>query len=123
MIFTTIKLHGLAHKRREILQTVRGLAEKMPLDSGCLSVDIYQDLDNRDILYLREKWHTIKDLDAYKKSNSLAVLMGIQALLVESIEIKHAVKYSAIITAQNKQEVDIKGEIINVQDNSQKHAT
>ena len=118
MIFTTIKLHGLTHKRREILQTVSGLVDRMPCDSGCLGVDIYQDIENRDIFYLHEKWNSKKDLEEYKKSNSLAVLMGIRALLVESIEIKHSIKCNIKSFTQNEKDTVPKGENINEKDNS-----
>lgn len=92
MIVTTIKLHGLPQKRREIIQTIKGLAHQMAKDDGCNNSDFYQDLNDKDIFYLTQEWQTANDLEKYKKSKSLAVLFGLEALLVESLEIKHAVK-------------------------------
>lgn len=103
MIITTVKIHGLTHKRREILQTVRGLAERMLKNSGCFKIDIFQDLENSDILYLLEEWQSERDLEEYKTSKSLAVLLGLRALLVESVEIKHAVKCRWESVTKNKQ--------------------
>jgi quinol monooxygenase YgiN len=92
MIITTIKLHGLPQKRKEILQTIRGLANQTAKDDGCNNSDFYQDLYDKDIFYLTAEWQTASDLEKYKKSKELAVLFGLEALLVESLDIKHAVK-------------------------------
>lgn len=92
MIITTIKMHGLPQKRKEIIQTVRGLADQMAKADGCNHADFYQDLHDKDIFYLMEEWNTATDMENHKKSKSYAVLFGLEALLVESLEIKHAVK-------------------------------
>ena len=92
MIITTIKIHGLKQKRKEIFQTLTELVDEMPAkQAGCLRANLYEDLENKDIHYLMEEWATRKDLEDYRKSGSLAVLLGLEALLVEEIDIKHAV--------------------------------
>ncbi|TKB26243.1 hypothetical protein FCL47_10945 [Desulfopila sp. IMCC35006] len=95
MIVTTIKIHGLSRKRREIIQTIKGLADQVVKDEGCTSADFYQDMENKDIFYLLEEWKTIEDLERYLNSRSLAVLLGLDNLLAERLEIKHAVKCTA----------------------------
>ncbi len=92
MIVTTIKIHGLSQKRREILQTIKGLADQVVKDGGCTKADFYQDIENKDIFYLMEEWQTVDDLEKFLKSRSLAVLLGLDNLLAERLEIKHAVK-------------------------------
>lgn len=92
MILTTIKIHGRSEKRKEIVQTIKALSEQLAQDNGCMKADLYQDLDDKDTLYFLEEWLTRKDLDKYKTSKSLAVLLGLETLLTESLEIKHAVK-------------------------------
>lgn len=92
MILTSIKIHGLKSKRKEIIQTVKGIAEQVSGFQGCLRAEIYQDIENDDILYLMEEWESSQDLDKYRKSKSLAVLLGLESLLVETPEINHAVK-------------------------------
>ncbi|GAB6193602.1 putative quinol monooxygenase [Desulfocastanea catecholica] len=93
MILTTIKLHGRAEKRKEIIQTLRELANQLAEEEGCLKAEIYQDIDNKDRLYFMEEWQTRKDLDKYKKSRSLAVILGLESLLVEELEIKYSVRF------------------------------
>ena len=101
MILTTIKVHGQPNKRKEIIQTIHALAGEMIQDEGCFKADLYQDVEDHDILYFMEEWLTIKDLNKYKKSRSLAVLLGLETLLMESLEIKHAVKCES---AKNKEQ-------------------
>ena len=85
MIITTIKLHGLPQKRKEIVQTITGLTDGMAKYEGCHKANLYQDLHDKDIFYLMEEWKTAVDLERYKKSKSYAVLF-------EALDIKHAVK-------------------------------
>ena len=92
MIITTIKLHGLPQKRKEIVQTITGLADEMAKFEGCHNANFYQDLHDKDIFYLMEEWKTAIDLERYKKSKPYAVLFGLESLLVEELDIKHAVK-------------------------------
>ena len=92
MIITTIKIQGNPAKRKEIVLTVEGLTEKMRKSAGCLRADLYQDLENKDTFYILEEWQTIKDLENYKASKSMAVLLGTEPLLTGALEIKYAVK-------------------------------
>ncbi len=87
MILTTIKLHARSEKRKEILQTVNGLSSLMLSRSGCLGVNLYLDVDDRDIVYVLERWLSKKDLERYRKSKSFSILLGLETLLVSSPEI------------------------------------
>ena len=92
MIITTIKIHCRKGKRKEIVQTIKGLTEQLPKDGGCVKADFYQDLDDKDTLYFTVEWQTRKALEKYKTSKYLAVLLGLEPLLTDSVEIRHAVK-------------------------------
>jgi quinol monooxygenase YgiN len=96
MILTTIKVHGQTAKRKEIIQTIRELAGRMTEDKGCLKANLYMDLEDKDTLYFMEEWRTRSDLEKYKNSKSLTVLLGLESLLVEGLEIKHAVKCESV---------------------------
>lgn len=93
MIITTIKIHSRTQKRKEIVQTIKGLTEQLTKDGVCVKADLYQDLDDKDTLYLMEEWQSRKDLEKFKTSKSLAVLLGLETLLADSVEINHAVKF------------------------------
>ena len=92
MLITIIKIRCRREKRKEIVQTIKGLTEQLTKDGGIGKADLYQDLDNKDILYFTQEWQTRKDLEKYKISKSLAVLFGLETLLAESVEISHLVK-------------------------------
>ncbi len=92
MIITTIKILCRQGKRKEIVQTIKGLTEQLIKERGCVKADLYQDLDDQDTLYFAQEWQTIGDLEKHKTSKFLAVLLGLETLLAASVEVKHAVR-------------------------------
>lgn len=94
MILTTIKLHGQATKRKEIIQTLCELANRMENEQGFLKAELFQDTDRQDTLYFMEEWQSRRDFEKHQKSRSLAVLLGLETLLTEPLVIKHSVKVS-----------------------------
>ena len=92
MIISTVRIHGRADKRKEILQTLRGLTETLVDRDGCLGAELFRDLENRDTLYVVERWRSQRDLIQHRQSRTMAVLRGLESLLVEAIEVQHAVK-------------------------------
>lgn len=95
MIITTIKIHGRPEKRKEILLTLKGLTKQMIKDGSCVKADLYRDVSDRDVFYFARECRTKSDLEKYKTSKSLAVLLGLESLLTESLEINHAVRMSS----------------------------
>lgn len=102
MLLTTIKMHGRPEKRKEIMQTIRGLVEQVTKEKGCLEANIYQDIEDKDTLYLFEEWRTLDDLEKNKTSKTLSVLLGLESLLSESLEIKHAVKCNLVVNHEDE---------------------
>jgi quinol monooxygenase YgiN len=90
MFLTTVKLRGKSSKRKEIVQTLHELSDRMKGDDSCVKADLYQDIDNKDTLYFLEEWQTRKSMDKQNKSEFCAVLLGMDSLLVESLEIIRA---------------------------------
>ncbi|MCP4337600.1 MAG: hypothetical protein GY799_01635 [Desulfobulbaceae bacterium] len=87
MIRTTIKIHGKPKKRKEILQTITCLSELSLNSKGCLKTEIYPDVDDKDTFCFFSDWATEKDLEEYKKSEFMAVLLGLQFLLLDVLQI------------------------------------
>lgn len=92
MILTIIKMHGKPAKRREILQTIKGLDGMTLLEEGCIAATYFEDIDNKDIHFILEEWKTEKDLERYKSSKTYNVLLGLEALLVGPPEIQHTIQ-------------------------------
>jgi quinol monooxygenase YgiN len=87
VIKTTIKIHGKPKKRKEILQTIESLSELSLKFNGCLQTEIYPDVDDKDTFYFHSDWATEKGLEEYKKSKHMAVLRGLQFLLMDVLQI------------------------------------
>ena len=87
MIKTSIKIQGKPKKRKEILQTILSLLEPGFNHQGCLKTEVYHDVADKNSFYLFSDWATEKDLEKYKKSKSMAVLLGLQFLLEDSLRI------------------------------------
>ena len=68
MITATIKLHGRHEKRREILQTIKGLVNQLSKDTNCNQVKLYQEIDDEDTFFLVEDWPSERDLNEYLSS-------------------------------------------------------
>jgi quinol monooxygenase YgiN len=88
MFFNTIRMAVNPNKRKELLQTIKALLEDNRKKSGCVSSQLYQDLEDESVLYLVEAWGSREELDDYLRSNHFGVLLGAMTLLRETPEIK-----------------------------------
>lgn len=84
----TIRMKGRSDKRKEIIQTLTGISDKVRLKQGCLDAKGYQAIDDEDVFYLVEEWKTQQDMNNYLNSKLFAALLGIKPILVEKPEIK-----------------------------------
>ena len=92
MIITTIKIHCRSEKRKEILLTLKGLTRQMIKDGNCVRADLYMDVFDKNVFYFTRECRMKSDLEKYKNSKSLSVLLGLETLLTESLEINHALR-------------------------------
>lgn len=92
MITTKTKLRFNSNNRKEILQTVYRLSELDLKSKGCLKAEVWKDVSDKNILYLVEEWSSHKDMEKHNLSKSMAVLCGLQYLLVEDLQTLHTVK-------------------------------
>jgi quinol monooxygenase YgiN len=92
MITTKTKLRFNSNNRKEILQTVYRLSELDLKSKGCLKIEVWKDVSDKNILYLVEDWSSAKDMEKHNLSKSMAVLCGLQFLLVEDLQTIHTVQ-------------------------------
>lgn len=92
MIITTVKMRGREDKRLEILQTLRGIAGQVRQCKGCVGVDCYQDIDDKNVFYTMQEWRTRQDLDDHLNSKLFAALLGITSILAEPPQIEHMLR-------------------------------
>jgi quinol monooxygenase YgiN len=88
VINLTITTHVKQGKRNELLSACKFIAEQTLKEKGCLSHQIYQDLDEESLIKLTETWETRALLDEYFRSDIFKALTGALKLLGESYDIR-----------------------------------
>ena len=62
---------------------------------GCLSCQVFRDIEDKNVFSLIEGWETREDLDDHIKSDRFSALLGAKSLLCEPPQIKiHTVFHS-----------------------------
>jgi len=87
MVIIIVKMKALPEKCRELKQTLQALTEPTREEKGCLSHDVFQDIENDNGLCLIEIWENREDLDERLRSDKFTVLMGTRSLLSRPPEI------------------------------------
>ena len=95
MIMVRIIMNVLPEKQKEVMQTLLSMTETAGKEEGCLSYDVFCDIDGKTVFNLIEEWETREDLDLHIRSERFGVLLGIKSLLTKPLEIKiYTVSYS-----------------------------
>jgi len=102
MIIVRITMKVLPEKQKEVMQTLVSMIEPEGREKGCLSYDVFCDMEDETIHSLIEEWETREDLDRHLASKNFRVLLGAESLLGESLGIQiHTVSRSEGIEAVN----------------------
>lgn len=107
MIVVRITMNPLPEKQLEVMQTLLSMIEPTSKEMGCLSYNVFCDIEDRNRFSLMEEWETRQDLDHHIATHRFGALLGIKALLSEPLEIQiHTISQSegveAIHAARNK---------------------
>jgi quinol monooxygenase YgiN len=94
MIITTVKLKGLQDKRREILQTINGIADQVRRCEGCAAVNCYQDINDRNVFFYVQEWRTSQDMNDHLNSKLFSALLDIKSILAEPPQIQYMYRNS-----------------------------
>lgn len=95
MIIVRITMKALMEKRTEMTQTLLSMIEPTGKEKGCLSYDVFCDLEDNHVFSLIEEWETREDLDRHIRSERFSVLLGTKSLLANPLEMKiHTVSHS-----------------------------
>ncbi|KGO33029.1 MAG: antibiotic biosynthesis monooxygenase family protein [Desulfoprunum sp.] len=81
------RLHVLPEKQKEVLQTLLSLIELPGMD-GCLSYDIFGDIEDNTIFSLISEWQSRRQLNRHMSSERFSVLLGTRSLLSEQLKIR-----------------------------------
>ncbi len=83
MIVVRITMHVLPEKQKELVQTILSMVGAMEKAEGCLSYDLFCNIEDKNLLNLFEEWQTRKNLEQHLTSDIFGVLLGTRSLLVE----------------------------------------
>jgi quinol monooxygenase YgiN len=95
VIIVRITMKALREKRTEMMQTLLSMIEPTGKEKGCLSYDVFCELEDNHVFSLIEEWETREDLDYHIRSQRFSVLLGTNSLLAKPLEMKiHMVSHS-----------------------------
>jgi len=75
-------------RRRDLLETMRGMMEPTRVERGCLSFRLYQDVENRNTFILIEEWETQEDLERHISKDNQRQLLTLMDFLSEQPELR-----------------------------------
>ena len=88
MILATLKMVVRSERRRDLLETMRGMLEPVRVERGCLSYRLYEDVEDRNTFVLVEEWKTQKDLESHLRTDNQRQLLALMDLLGEQPELR-----------------------------------
>ncbi|MBT8365741.1 MAG: antibiotic biosynthesis monooxygenase [Deltaproteobacteria bacterium] len=96
MVIVIIKMKARPEKCLEFRQTLQALMQSTRKEKGCLSHDVYQDIEYDNSFSLFQTWASRSDLDDHLRTDQFTVLMGTRSLLRRPLEITiHEISHSA----------------------------
>jgi quinol monooxygenase YgiN len=102
MIIVRITMEALMESRKEMMQTLLSMIEPAAKEKGCLSYDVFCDLEGNHVFNLIEEWETREDLDHHIRSERFSVLLGTKSLLAKPLEMNiHTVSHSEGVEVVN----------------------
>jgi len=82
-------------KRKEVMQTLLSMIEPTLQEKGCLSYQVFQNIEDENVFSLIKEWETREDLDHHMRSDRFGVLFGTKILLSEQQNIQiHTISHS-----------------------------
>ena len=95
MILVRITMAARPEKRKEMMQTLLSMIEPTLQEKGCLSYQVFQDIDDENVFSLLKEWETREDLDRHLRSDRFGALYGTRILLTEQQNIQiHTISHS-----------------------------
>jgi quinol monooxygenase YgiN len=87
MVIVIIKMKALPEKCLEFRQTLQALMQPTRKEKGCLSHNVYQDIECNNSFSLFQAWASRSDLDDHLRSDRFTILIGTKSLLSRPPEI------------------------------------
>ena len=94
MIAVRLTMKAVPEKRKELVQTLMGMIEPSRKVKGCISHNLYQNLEDDNLFILVEGWKNQEDLDIRLRSDQFSALLGAMNLLSEATDIQFSTIHS-----------------------------
>ena len=78
----------LPEKQKEVMQKLLSMIETVRKEKGCLSYEVFCDIDGKTVFNLIEEWEIRGDLERHIRSERFSVLLGTKSLLAKPLEMK-----------------------------------
>jgi quinol monooxygenase YgiN len=88
VILVTLKMTVHPKRRRDLLETMRGMLEPARVERGCLSYHLYEDVENRNVFVMVEEWATQEDIERHIRTDNQRRLLALMDLLSEQPEFR-----------------------------------
>jgi len=88
MIIVTLRMTVRPDKRRDFMESIRGMLEPTRVERGCISYRLYEDIENKNIFTLVEEWKTRDDLEKHVRTNNYRMFLGLMDLLSEPYQLR-----------------------------------
>jgi len=88
MVFMTLRMIARPEMRKDLLKTMIGMLEPSRVEKGCLSYRLYEDVENKNALFLFEEWETQKDLENHLRTDNQQRLLVLMDFLSEKPELR-----------------------------------
>jgi len=75
-------------KRNEALKILKSISENCRFNPGCLSSNIYGDLQENNVLMFEEVWRTEEDLEVHMRSDEYLNLLLVLEMALKQPEIR-----------------------------------
>lgn len=96
MILSTLKMIVQPERRRDLLETMKGMLEPARVERGCLSFCLYEDVENNNAFVLLEEWATQADLERHISKDNQRQILALMDILSEQPEFRfHTVSNTA----------------------------
>jgi len=95
MVLATVRMRIPAKKRDEALRILRSVSDRCKDHSGCLGCNIYEDVQEDNVLMFEEMWRNEEDLEGHLRSKEYR-----NVLLVMEMALKHPeVRFNTVSTS------------------------
>lgn len=88
MITFFLKIQVPHERQKDAIQTVRSILGWTSAQPGCISMALYQDIDNPNIMVLMEEWEDWSSIENHIRSDSYRSILELMELSSEQPEIK-----------------------------------